>query len=897
MSLIPGKRLGPYEIVAPLGAGGMGEVYRARDTRLGRDVAIKVLPQQLSGTPELRARFEREARSISQLNHPNICVLHDVGREGDTDFLVMELVEGETLERRLTRGPVPLPELLRIGSEVASALDRAHRSGIVHRDLKPGNIMLTRAGSKLMDFGLARAAGGPVTSTTQAAMTQSPTVAQALTGEGKIVGTFQYMSPEQLEGKEADARSDLWALGCVLYEMATGSRPFSGAGTASLIASIMKDEPRMLADLAPMSPPALDRVVTRCLAKDPDERWQSARDLAAELRYIGESTPAASRTQPASTVEVRKPTMNRERVFWSAALVGVVLVALALQMLQQPGTDTGTNRLVQFNITTPEEIYLVGDAAEPSISPDGSMAAFWAVDSSGAALLWVRPMDSADPKPLVGTDNGQLCFWSPDSKYLGFFADGKLKKIRVEGGPPQILCDANNGRGGSWSKDGTIVFCPAAEGPLYRVSAAGGTPTPLTTLDTAAHETGHRWPWFLPDGKHFVYVVLPGQDLNFDAYVASVDGGAREKLFSASSAPTYAEPGYLLYIRNGTVIAQPFDAGSRKLKGEPSVLKALTLRSDFTGAPFVKASVNGTLIHRTPGSPNTEMVLYDRQGRVTRKLPMSPGRFDDLSLSGDGNFIVVNRVSSPTTSDLWLVDVERAMSTRFTFGGGESFSPAWSPDGQRVAFTSNRSGRENIYVRSRLGQSAETLLYESNMLFKHSCQWTQDGQHIVIAELGENTGWDILLVDAKGSGKAVPLLTGPFNEPFALISPDGKWIAYTSDESGRAELYVDTFPVAGNKIQISSAGMFTMGGGGGFMGWRADGRELVYESPDFKMMSVEIETSPAFRAGTPRPLFRFRPSRGVSMSDDGQFFVATTATGSANVSVSVVMNWTELLKH
>ncbi|HET9235210.1 MAG TPA: protein kinase, partial [Candidatus Eisenbacteria bacterium] len=510
MSLTPGTRLGPYEVLSSLGAGGMGEVYRARDTRLGRDVAIKVLPQHLSGTPELRARFEREARSVSQLNHPNICVLHDVGREGDTDFLVMELIEGETLERRLTRGPLPLPELLRIGSEVASALDRAHRSGIVHRDLKPGNIMLTRSGSKLMDFGLARAAAGPVASTTQAGMTQSPTVAQALTGEGKIVGTFQYMSPEQLEGKEADARSDLWALGCVLYEMATGARPFTGAGTASLIASIMKDEPRMLAELAPMSPPALDRVVTRCLAKDPDDRWQSARDLAAELRYIGESAPSTSRTQAASVVEVRKPTLNRERVFWSAALIGVVLAALALQMLQQPGTGAGTSRLVQFNITTPEEINLVRDAAEPSISPDGSKAALCAVDSSGASLLWVRPMDSVDARPLAGTDNATLPFWSPDSRYLAYFADGKLKKIRVEGGPSQILCDANNGRGGSWSKDGTIVFCPAAEGPLYRVSAAGGTPTPVTTLETAAHETGHRWPWFLPDGKHFIYVVLPG---------------------------------------------------------------------------------------------------------------------------------------------------------------------------------------------------------------------------------------------------------------------------------------------------------------------------------------------------------------------------------------------------
>ena len=894
MSLNPGTRLGPYEVLSPLGAGGMGEVYRARDTRLGRDVAIKILPQHLSGTPELRARFEREARSVSQLNHPNICVLHDVGREGDTDFLVMELVEGETLEQRLARGPLPLPELLRVGSEVASALDRAHRSGIIHRDLKPGNIMLTRSGSKLMDFGLARAAAGPVASTTQAAMTQSPTVAQALTGEGKIVGTFQYMSPEQLEGKEADARSDLWALGCVLYEMATGARPFSGAGTASLIASIMKDDPRALGELAPMSPPALERIVRRCLAKDPDDRWQSARDLASELRYIAESSPSRVPAAPAS---IRKTQPARERLFWVAALLGVVLVAVALQTLRQPSAETGTAQLAQFSITTPEQVYLVGDAAEQSISPDGRMLALWGVDSTGASLIWVRALDSVEPRSLAGTEEASLGFWSPDSKYLAFFADGKLKKIRVEGGPPQILCDANNGRGGSWSKDGTIVFCPAAEGPLYRVSAAGGTPTPVTTLDTALHETGHRWPWFLPDGKHFVYVVLPGQDLNFDAYLASVDGGARQKLFSASSAPTYAEPGYLLFVRNGTLTVQAFDAESRKLKGEPVVLKSLALRSDYTGAPFVKVSENGTLIHRTPGSPNTDLSIYDRQGRVTRKLPLNPGRFDDLALSGDGKYIAVNRGSSATTSDLWVVDVERAMVSRFTFGAGESFGPVWSPDGQRVAFASNRDGRENIYVRSRLGQSAETLLYDSKTLFKHPCQWSPDGQQIVTAELGESTGWDILLVDATGGGKSVPVLTGPFNESFAVVSPDSRWIAYCSDEAGRAELYVDTFPVPGNKIQISSSGMFPMGGGGGFLGWTSNGRELLYMSPDFKIMTVDVETTPAFRAGTPRVLFRFRPARGLNMSADGQFFVATVPSGSASSSISVIMNWTELLKH
>jgi len=418
----------------------------------------------------------------------------------------------------------------------------------------------------------------------------------------------------------------------------------------------------------------------------------------------------------------------------------------------------------------------------------------------------------------------------------------------------------------------------------------------VTTLDAANHETGHRWPCFLPDGKHFTYVTLPGQDLNFDVFVGSIDGGAREKLFSASSAPTYAEPGYLLFIRNGTLTVQGFDAGTRKLKGEPMALESLALRSDYTGSPFIKASVNGTLIHRGPTAANTDLNVYDRQGRLTKKLPLAPGRFEELALSPDGKNLVVNKVSSPTSTDLWIIDVDRTISSRFTFGAGESFAAVWSPDGQRVAFGSNRGGRENVYVRSRLGQSAETLLFQSNGLFKHPCQWAPDGQHVLVAELGETTGWDILRVDAKG-GKAEPLLNSPYNDAWAGISPDGRWLAYATDESGRAELYVDSYPVFGNRVQVSNDGVLPLGGGGGYVSWVANGRELLYETPDFKIMAVDVETSPTFRAGTPHMLFRFRIARGFTASRDGQLFFATLASGGASSSVSVVMNWPGLLKH
>jgi Tol biopolymer transport system component len=747
-----------------------------------------------------------------------------------------------------------------------------------------------------MDFGLARATQGAINTSSNPQMTQSPTVAQALTGEGKIVGTFQYMSPEQLEGREADGRSDIWALGCVLYEMATGRKPFTGQGTASLIASIMKEEPRPLTELIPLSPPALERIVKKCLAKDPDDRWQTARDLGSELKYIGESTSTtASHIQPQPTLSTKTTPRTKERAFWIGALTAAIAAAIALQVMHRE--TPAPKRLMQFSVTTPYGVDLVPDAGDPSISPDGTTIAFTATDTSGVTLIWVRPLDSADAKPLNGTDNAFLAFWSPDSKYLAYFGDGKLKKIRVEGGPPEVICDANNGRGGSWGKDGTIVFTPAAEGPIYKVSSGGGTPAQVTTLDAATHETGHRWACFLPDGKHFTYVTLPGQDLNFDVYVASIDGGTREKLFSASSAPTYAEPGYLLFIRNGTLTVQGFNANTRKLNGEPTALKSLALRSDYTGSPFVKASMNGTLIHRGPVASNSDFNVYNRQGQMTKKLPMAAGRFEDLSLSPDGKNIVVNKISSPTSSDLWIIDVDHTVSSRFTFGAGESFAPVWSPDGQRVAFGSNRGGRENVYVRSRLGQSAETLIYESNGLFKHPCQWSPDGREVLVAELGENTGWDILRVDATGRGKAVPLLNGSYNEAWAAISPNGRWVAYATDESGRAELYVDSYPVFGNKVQVSNAGVLPLGGGGGFVSWAANGRELLYETPDFKIMAVDVETSSGFRAGTPHMLFRFRIARGFTASSDGQSFVATLASGGANSSVSVVMNWPELLKH
>jgi hypothetical protein len=574
--LAAGTSLGPYKILAPLGAGGMGEVYRAHDPRLGRDVAIKVLPPHLAATPEIRARFEREARTISQLNHPHICTLHDVGHQEGVDYLVMELLEGETLAHRLERGPLPVAEVLTLGVQIADALDRAHRAGVVHRDLKPGNLFLTKGGAKLMDFGLARAQGlAPVAG----ALTESPTVSRPLTAEGTIVGTFQYMAPEQLEGKEADARADVWALGCVLYEMATGKRAFEGDSQASLIAAIMDREPPAITVLKPMSPPALEHLVRRCLAKDPGERWQSARDVMHELQWIAEVGSQAGVPAP-----VAKRRRRRERLAWglTVAVVGVAIVALlALWWTRRPPAAA----FARFAVTAPAGGTIATDAVQVAISPDGRRLVFAIRDSAGTGRLWIRPLDSFSAQPLPGTENAFWPFWSPDSRFIAFFAEGKLQKVAVGGGPPQVVCDAPDGRGGSWSKDGVIVFAPLAMGPLLRVSADGGEVAEVARPDSMGHETGLRSPCFLPDGRHFLYVGLPRRQADFDVYLGTLGSKEHRRIMAAGSAPVYAEPGYLLFAHGGRLVAQRFDRFGSRPAGKAVPIGDVAPLSSFEGAP------------------------------------------------------------------------------------------------------------------------------------------------------------------------------------------------------------------------------------------------------------------------------------------------------------------------
>jgi Tol biopolymer transport system component len=896
MPLSPGTSLGPYKILAPLGAGGMGEVYRAHDTRLGRDVAIKVLSPHLAAAPEVRARFEREARTISQLNHPHICTLYDVGHQDGVDYLVMELLEGETLAHRLEKGPLPVAEVLTVGTQIADALDRAHRAGVVHRDLKPGNVILTKGGAKLMDFGLARAAGlTPVAGT----LTESPTVSRPLTAEGTIVGTFQYMAPEQLEGKEADARADLWALGCVLYEMATGQRAFEGKSQASLIAAIMEREPRPILELQPMSPPALEHLTRRCVAKDPAERWQSARDVMHELKWIAEigsqaGVPAGHPPEAGRAARRR----HRERLAWGGvvAAMAVAIVALAVirwtRRLPEPG-------LARFAVTAPAGGTIATDAAQVAISPDGRRLVFAVVDSAGTPRLWIRPLNFFSAQPLPGTENAFYPFWSPDSRFVAFFAEGKLRKVPVGGGPPEVICDAPNGRGGSWSKDGVIVFAPLAMGPLLRVSADGGEVTEVARPDSGRHETGLRSPCFLPDGSHFLYVSLPRRQAEFDVYLGALGSKEHRRIMAAGSAPIFAEPGYLLFARGGRLVAQRFDRFRSRPAGKALPIGDEAPLSSFEGASLLSASASGVLVHAESSPPNTRLVWLDRAGRPAGTVPLPPGCYEYPSLSPDGRRAMVTRPNSPNSTDIWMVDLPRAVITRLTFDGlvAAELAGVWSPDGSRIAFQYNRSGPYDVYQMCTSGAGGPEPLVQSSVVLKVPGAYSPDGRYLVFAQNDEATGWDLWLLPLGGNRKPVPYLRTPFNEITAAISPDGHWLAYDSDETGSQEIYVRSFPEPGEKYRVTTSG-------GTAAEWSRDGRELLIWTgaqlplTNGPVFSVDVETIPSFRAGTPRLLFTPRQDLvGLAVTRDHmRFLAAVPVEGAAPPSITVVMNWQAALK-
>jgi eukaryotic-like serine/threonine-protein kinase len=876
----------------------MGEVYKARDTRLDRIVAIKVLPTHLADRAELRDRFEREAKTIASLNHPHICTLYDTGHQGGIDFLVMEYLDGETLAQRLLKGPLPIQQVLQYAIEISDALDKAHRKGVTHRDLKPGNIMLTKTGTKLLDFGLAKLKQEAVPSIPDS---QLPTMKSAITGQGTILGTLQYMAPEQVEAKEVDGRTDIFAFGAVVYEMATGRKAFEGKTSASVMAKILEVDPPSMASLQPMTPPALDRVVKKCLAKEPEKRWQAASDVCDELKWIAEG---GSQTGiPAPGAASRKSPLSNARLAWlfAAVLFLAVLVLGSFAYFKRPPEQA---RAVRFTLFPPDKWSLAGTGAVTTgatapvmISPDGRQIAFVAANEEGKALLWVRSLDALTAQALAGTDGASAPFWSPDSRSLAFFAGGKLKKIDVSGAPPITLCDAPDNRGGTWNRDGLIVFAPTNTSVLQKVSASGGVPAAATVLGQG--ELGHIRPSFLPDGRHFLYSTIgPRAGLGGPIYLGSLDSAERKVLFNANSANALYTQGYLLFLRETTLVAQPFDARRLVLTGDAFPI-AERIRTSNSTQPYgyFSASENGALVYQTGAeTANSQLLWFDRTGKQIGPLG-DPAVYNAVELSPDGKRASISITDDAGKGvDIWIYDVARGLRTRFTFGPSRASEAIWSPDGRRIVFNSRRKGSLDLYQKDSSGAGNEEMLLESNA-DKYPDSWSMDGNFLLYESLGSSRTSDLFVLPLTGDRKPFPLLQTQFGGTgYGRISPDGRWVAYGSNESGRNEVYVAPFPGPGGKWQIST-------GGGTRPRWRHDGSEIFYLAPDSKLMVASVSGKGAgFEVGAVKLLF---PTRAVGfggfypydVSADGQrFLINTTQEQATSSPITVVLNWTAGLK-
>jgi Tol biopolymer transport system component len=874
MNLTVGTRLGPYEILALIGAGGMGEVYRALDTRLDRTVAIKILPAQFSQNAELRQRFEREAHAVSSLSHPHICSLYDVGHEAGTDYLVMEYLEGETLTSRLRKGPLPGEELLRTAIEIASALEAAHRKGLIHRDLKPGNIMLTTSGAKLLDFGLAKSL--PLDIET-AKVTAVPTVISPLTAKGAIVGTFQYMSPEQLEGGELDARSDIFAFGAVLHEMATGQRAFDGKTQAGVIAAILEREPPSVSSLQPTSPPALDRLIETCLAKDRADRRQTMHDVLLDLQWIAEGGSQAG--VPAQASRRRR---WRERSAWLvAAFCALAAVGLGAATYRLAHREV---RIVRAAIPLPEntEFFLPGFFPGPvSVSPDGRWLAFSVVKEGQTWQLWVRDLSADAPRSLEGTEHAAYPFWSPDSRTIGFFADGELKKIEVSGGRPLTLCDAENGKGGTWNREGTIVFAPAATSALYRVPATGGEPMAVTALDTLRQERSHRHPRFLPDGRKFLYLARNADPQTKNSImIGSVDGDEGRLLMPGEFNVAFAS-GHLFFLREEILMAQPFDPRRLRFAGEAfSVADGVRTIAGASLGVFSVSEEN--VLAYLPGGDErvSELVWVNQNGEPVGRLG-DRAQYQGPHISPDGMRVVVEIIDPRVaTSDLWIYDVGSGIRTRFTFDLAADQSAVWSPDGTSIVFSSARKGHSDLYRKAVRGAEPEQLLFASGQ-DKYATDWSADGRFILYE--CENDVWVLPLF---GSRQPYPFLQSEFEESGAKFSPDDRWVVYESNESGQSEVYVAAFPEPGRKWQVSRDG-------GMLPGWPREAGAITYVGLEEVMTRVDVRAEgSSFEVGTTRNLFGVWGSTGGCWSADGRggILIVPTVENEARHLV-LVLNW------
>jgi len=871
--------LGPYEVLTPIGAGGMGEVYRARDTRLDRIVAVKILPSNLANDPDAKQRFDREARTISGLSHPNICHLYDVGTEAGISYLVMEYLEGETLADRLRKGPMPLEQVLKSGIEICEGLEKAHRSGVVHRDLKPGNIMLTRSGAKLMDFGLAK----PVLPASVASSTLTQTLAtpqHPLTQEGMVVGTFQYISPEQLEGKEADARSDIFALGAVLYEMVTSRRAFEGKTTASTIAAILAADPPSISTVQPMGPPVLEGLVRNCLVKDPDERVQTAHDVKLQLKEIqgGGSSQAIS----ASGSVTRR---RWDRLGW--LLAGLLLLSLV----------AGGWAWWRESHQAMPAMYFISSAPSPSaavtLSPDGRTLAMVAYsDQANKNVIWIHEVGARNATVLPGTDGATYPFWSPDGHALGFFAQGKLKTIDVASGrSAQVIADAPFGRGGAWGRDGVIVFTPDAWSGLYRVSSSGGVSAKVTEPDAAQSQVSHRWPVFLPDGRHFLYLAcnFSGKLDKNEIVVGSLDSAEKLQVANASSNAVYSEPGYLVYWRDNALVAQSFDLHNYTLVGEPRIVSDAV--QYFAQTNFAVFTVAGsTLVAQTgmgKGANNSQLTWFDRHGKQVGTVG-GPDQVANPKLSPDGRRVAVDQTDTDGRHvNIWVHDLVNNAVARIGFGPWLEQVSVWSPDGKRLVYTSNEKLFFSLYEKNSDGSGSAQNIFDAGSPQQGPWDWSRDGKYVLARK--ERELWYLTTSDWR----AQPLLQTQFLIRNAQFSPDGKFVAYSSSETGTWEVYVSPFPAFNSKWQVSRSG-------GEEPRWRSDGKELFYLAPGGSMMSVEVKTGAGFESGVPNALFPTHLRQPISAMDffsydvtgDGQKFLVNSKLDTSSAApLSIILNW------
>ncbi|HJQ98377.1 MAG TPA: protein kinase [Candidatus Polarisedimenticolaceae bacterium] len=890
MSVTPGKTLLHYRLLDKIGAGGMGEVWLARDTTLDRDVAIKILPEALSNDAERLARFEREAKVLASLNHPNVATVHGYHDANGIRFLVMELVPGETLEDRLKRSAMPVDEAVAVAKKIAEGIEYAHERGIVHRDLKPANVKLTPDGGvKVLDFGLAKAiSGDPMTSGPTSTPTVIPTLTSVGTVAGMILGTAAYMSPEQARGTGVDRRADIWAFGAVLWEMLTGKRLFEEETASDTLAAVLR-APIEWSQLPASLPSGLVRLLRRCLERNPKARLRDIGEARIALDGpLDEPAPVAiSPTAP-------PPRSIAKTVIWATALVVTVLALVAVVgILKGAPTAQDTSSVVRFNIGGGAKL---SNLAWPRISPDGTMIAFQARGESGKTSIWVRRLDAFDAQELVGTDGASRHWWSPDSRYLAFFTTNQLKKIAATGGPTQLIAEGEGGADGTWGDGGTILFDGRAVDPIHRVDASGGKFTQATTPDPAKGEAGHAWPFMLPDGKHFLYLAMPSTpDKKATIMVAELGKPEAKALVETNSRVEYAT-GRILYVLDGTLVAQRFDLDELAVEGDPVPI-AEHIGFDANGASGFSASTTGALVYVAgTGAGDSDLVWVDRTGREIGRVGAA-GPYRDIALSPDETRLAYGLAESRNAAEnIWVMDLRRAVASRLTFGVGTEFWPVWSPDGTRIAYAAEKNGSPALFEKDAGGTGAEREIYSDPKGPLGPSSWSRDGKWIALNILPASRRFQIKLLSLQDK-RVVDFAVADVNQSGGRFSPDGRYLAYTSNESGVREAYVQTIPPGGGKWQISS-------GGSGGIQWHADGKELFYMTLADELVAVPVEAGSRFEPGLPKVLFKRALSRSAAtatgprwtVTADGQKFLINAARETRGDDFSVVLNWPEALR-